>query len=225
MGVERCRAICAVTSDDLINLTAALNARRSAPDLRVVLRLFDPELALRAQHGLSIRFTRSVSHLAAPAFAAAAIGSQVEASIPVGDKRVLLFARIRAALGSPLARLPISTLAEPGDVTVLGVQAEGAPAEWAADGARLAAAERTSSSSRAARASPTSSSCRGTTGRTDRPRAAARASRRGAASPVCARRGRSPAARTGGARRRWGRDIELERVEAAVACPVLGRLA
>ena len=141
VGVERCRAICTVTSDDLINLTAALNARAIRPDLRVVLRLFDPELALRAQHGLSIRFTRSVSHLAAPAFAAAAIGSQVEASIPVGDKRVLLFARIRAALGSPLARLPISTLAEPGDVTVLGVQTDGAPADWAADGARLAAAD------------------------------------------------------------------------------------
>ena len=141
VGVERCRAICTVTSDDLINLTAALNARAIRPDLRVVLRLFDPELALRAQHGLSIRFTRSVSHLAAPAFAAAAIGSQVDASIPVGDKRMLLFARIRAAQGSPLARLPISTLAEPGAVTVLGLQADGAPADWAADGARLAAAD------------------------------------------------------------------------------------
>jgi Trk K+ transport system NAD-binding subunit len=141
VGLERCRAICTVTSDDLINLTAALNARAIRPDLRVVLRLFDPELALRAQHGLSIRFTRSVSHLAAPAFAAAAIGSQVEASIPVGDKRVLLFARIRAAPGSPLARLPISTLAEPGDVTVLGVQADGSPADWAADGTRHANAD------------------------------------------------------------------------------------
>jgi Trk K+ transport system NAD-binding subunit len=141
VGVERCRAICAVTSDDLINLTAALNARAIRSDLRVVLRLFDPELALRAQHGLSIRFTRSVSHLAAPAFAAAAIGSQVEASIPVGDKRVLLFARIRAADGSPLARLPISALAEPGAVTVLGLQADGEPADWAAKGTRLATAD------------------------------------------------------------------------------------
>jgi Trk K+ transport system NAD-binding subunit len=141
VGVERCRAICAVTSDDLINLTAALNARAIRSDLRVVLRLFDPELALRAQHGLSIRFTRSVSHLAAPAFAAAAIGSQVEASIPVGDKRVLVFGRIRAAEGSPLARLPISTLAEPGAITVLGVQPDGEPADWAAPGTRLAAAD------------------------------------------------------------------------------------
>src|SRR5215218_7773799 len=141
VGVERCRAICAVTSDDLVNLTAALNARAIRADLRVVLRLFDPELALRAQHGLAIRFTRSVSHLAAPAFAAAAIGSQVEASVPVGDKRVLLFARVRAAEGSPLARPPISTLDEPGAAAVIGVATEGAPADWAPDPTRLAGSD------------------------------------------------------------------------------------
>jgi len=141
VGVERCRAICAVTSDDLVNLTAALNARAIRADLRVVLRLFDPELALRAQHGLAIRFTRSVSHLAAPAFAAAAIGSQVEASIPVGDKRVLLFARLRAAAGSPLARLPLATLEEPGQVAVLGLRAPDARADWTPDLTRLVAAD------------------------------------------------------------------------------------
>jgi Trk K+ transport system NAD-binding subunit len=141
VGVERCRAICAVTSDDLVNLTAALNARAIRSDLRVVLRLFDPDLALRAQHGLGIRFTRSVSHLAAPAFAAAAIGSQVEASVPIGDQRVLLFSRVRAAHGSPLERLPISTLEAPGDVAVIGVARDGAAADWAPDGALLAGAD------------------------------------------------------------------------------------
>ena len=141
VGVDRCRAICAVTSDDLVNLTSALNARALRADLRVVLRLFDPELALRAQRGLSIRFTRSVSHLAAPAFAAAAIGSAVEASIPVGDKRVLLFSRVRAAESSPLSRLPISSLDEPGDVAVIGVQRDGEEAEWTPDGTRPASAD------------------------------------------------------------------------------------
>ena len=141
VGVDRCRAICAVTSDDLVNLTSALNARALRADLRVVLRLFDPELALRAQRGLSIRFTRSVSHLAAPAFAAAAIGSAVEASIPVGDKRVLLFSRVRAAEESPLSRLPISSLDEPGDVAVLGVQRDGQEAEWTPAATRTASAD------------------------------------------------------------------------------------
>ena len=226
VGVERCRAICTVTSDDLINLTAALNARAIRPDLRVVLRLFDPELALRAQHGLSIRFTRSVSHLAAPAFAAAAIGSQVEASIPVGDQRVLLFARIRAALGSPLARLPISTLAE----------ARRRHGPRRPDGRR---ARRLGGRRRAAG--------RGRHGRVRRreppgPRPPARA----VAEPRARLTGRAPAARASPVERLHQRvrdeavaqplvqasrvavgvrDIELERVEAAVASPLPRRHA
>ena len=52
--------------------------------------------------GFAIRFTRSVSHLAAPAFAAAAVGSEVVATVPVGDRRVVLFARLRVPVGSRL---------------------------------------------------------------------------------------------------------------------------
>ena len=68
------RAVVAATSDDLVNLSTALNARKLRPDLRVVVRLYDPDFAVRVQQGFGIRFTRSVSHLAAPAFAAAAVG-------------------------------------------------------------------------------------------------------------------------------------------------------
>ena len=76
LRLDTARALVAATSDDLVNLSTALNARAMRPDLRVVVRLFDPEFAMRVQHGFGIRFTRSVSHLAAPAFAAAAIGSR-----------------------------------------------------------------------------------------------------------------------------------------------------
>ena len=99
LRLSTARALVAVTSDDLVNLSAALNARASRPNLRVVVRLFDPDFALRVQHGFKIRFTRSASHLAAPAFAAAAIGSEVVATVPIGDKRVVLFARLRVPQG------------------------------------------------------------------------------------------------------------------------------
>jgi Trk K+ transport system NAD-binding subunit len=102
LGIERARAVIAATSDDLVNIAVALNARAVRPDLRVVVRVFDPDFALRVQRGFRIRFTRSVSHLAAPAFAAAAIGSEVIATVPVGDRRVLLFARVPVAAGSAL---------------------------------------------------------------------------------------------------------------------------
>ena len=89
-GVRSARAVVAVTTDDLVNLQAALNARAVRAGMRVVVRVFDPDFAVRVQRGFKIRFTRSVSHLAAPAFASAALGSEVLATVPVGDRRVVL---------------------------------------------------------------------------------------------------------------------------------------
>ncbi|MHC3471562.1 NAD-binding protein [Streptomyces sp. 7R007] len=95
--VHRAHALLAVTSADTTNLEAVLYARAVRPDLRVVLRLYDDDFAtavyrtLRAAHpGASTR-SRSVSHLAAPAFAGAMMGRQILGAIPV-ERRVLLFA-------------------------------------------------------------------------------------------------------------------------------------
>lgn len=122
------RALVAATSDDLVNLAIALNARAVRPDLRVVLRLFDPEFAIRVQRGFGIRFTRSVSHLAAPAFAAAAIRSEVVATVPVGDRRVVLFARLRVPAGSRLEGRLASSLDVPGALRLLAVADPGSDA-------------------------------------------------------------------------------------------------
>jgi Trk K+ transport system NAD-binding subunit len=121
LGLPRARAVVAATSSDLVNLSAALNARDLRPDLRVVVRLYDPEFAIRVQRGFGIRFTRSVSHLAAPAFAAAAVGSHVVATVPVGDQRVLLFARVVAAIGSSLEGRSVASLDRAGAIRVLAI--------------------------------------------------------------------------------------------------------
>lgn len=97
--IHRADALLAVTSADTTNLEAVLYARAVRPDLRVVLRLYDDDFAtavyrtLRAAHpGASTR-SRSVSHLAAPAFAGAMMGRQILGAIPV-ERRVLLFAAV-----------------------------------------------------------------------------------------------------------------------------------
>jgi Trk K+ transport system NAD-binding subunit len=79
-GLMEARALLAVTDRDPINLEIALDARRLRPDLPVVARLFDQNLAqqLEATHG--VRRALSVSALAAPAFAGAALGESVLAS-------------------------------------------------------------------------------------------------------------------------------------------------
>jgi len=131
LHLDTARAIVAATSDDLVNLSAALNARALRPDLRVVVRLFDPDFAVRVQQGFKIRFTRSVSQLAAPAFAAAAIGSEVIATVPVGDKRVILFARLRVPAGSMLEGRLASSLGGVGALRVLAVADPGSDeARW-----------------------------------------------------------------------------------------------
>jgi Trk K+ transport system NAD-binding subunit len=118
VGVERCRALVAVTSNDLVNLSAALNARDLRPDLRVVVRLFDPDFALRVQAGFKIRFTRSV-------FAAAALGSEVVMTIPVGDRRVVLFTRVAVPPASALAGRTIGSLGRKAARPVIAVVAAG----------------------------------------------------------------------------------------------------
>jgi Trk K+ transport system NAD-binding subunit len=125
LGIERARAVIAATSEDLVNIAVALNSRAVRPDLRVVVRVFDPDFAIRVQRGFRIRFTRSVSHLAAPAFAAAAIGSEVVATVPVGDRRVMLFARVPVVAGSRLAGVPAASLDEPGTRRVLAIDGPG----------------------------------------------------------------------------------------------------
>ncbi|WP_329283131.1 potassium channel family protein [Streptomyces sp. NBC_01451] len=100
--INRAQALLALTSADTTNLEAVLYGRSVRPDLRVVLRLYDDDFAtavyrtLRAAHPGATTRSRSVSHLAAPAFAGAMMGrrTQILGTIPV-ERRVLLFAAMR----------------------------------------------------------------------------------------------------------------------------------
>ncbi|MFF4173040.1 NAD-binding protein [Streptomyces sp. NPDC001744] len=103
--VHRAHALLALTSADTTNLEAALYARTLAPDLLVALRLYDDDFAtavyrtLRAAHPGALTRSRSVSTLAAPAFAAAMMGRRILGAVPV-ERRVLLFAALDVA-GQP----------------------------------------------------------------------------------------------------------------------------
>ncbi|MET9359425.1 NAD-binding protein [Streptomyces sp. NPDC006632] len=100
--IHRAHALLALTSSDTTNLEAALYARSVKPDLRVVMRLYDDDFAtavyrtLRAAHPQAMTRSRSVSHLAAPAFAGAMMGRQILGAIPV-ERKVLLFAAVDVA--------------------------------------------------------------------------------------------------------------------------------
>ncbi|MFJ8043682.1 potassium channel family protein [Kitasatospora sp. NPDC096147] len=120
------RALVALTSEDGTNLEAALAARESDPRLRVVLRLFDDDFAadiyraLRDSYPQADTRSRSVSFLAAPAFASAMMGRQALGAIAIG-REVLLVAAVDVT-GNP--RLMDRTIGEaqlPGSWRILAI--------------------------------------------------------------------------------------------------------
>ena len=84
-GVRRADAIIPATDNELANLDIALHARELNPKIKVVLRMFDPDLARRVEQGFGIHTAFSASALAAPVFATAAMRFQVKHSFYVGD--------------------------------------------------------------------------------------------------------------------------------------------
>lgn len=101
-GVASCRALVSVTDSDIVNLETALHARALAEKPRIVLRLYDDDLAERVQKTVGNTISRSVPYLAAPAFAAAMLEHQVLRTIPVG-RHVLLIADVPVGAGADLA--------------------------------------------------------------------------------------------------------------------------
>ena len=85
-GVDRADAVIPCTENELTNLDIALDVREINPNAKIVLRMFDPELALRVEKGFGIHTAFSVSALAAPTFAAASLRIDVRSSFYVGDQ-------------------------------------------------------------------------------------------------------------------------------------------
>jgi Trk K+ transport system NAD-binding subunit len=103
-GLKSAKALITVTDKDLANIEIALDSRRLCPDLPIVLRLFDQDLARQLESVLDVRRALGMSALAAPSFAAAALGGSVLASFTLDD---IPFVLGRQVVGDgPLRRCP-----------------------------------------------------------------------------------------------------------------------
>jgi Trk K+ transport system NAD-binding subunit len=142
-SVQTARSLVVLSTDDLVNLEAALNARALKQDLRVVLRLFDGDFADRVQRAFDITSSKSVSYLAAPAFAAAVLEREVIGTIPV-KRMVLLVAEVPVEADSALDGGTVATAAQNGELRVIALTTGGyRDAEWAPAANRpLVAADR-----------------------------------------------------------------------------------
>ncbi|MDY6806102.1 MAG: NAD-binding protein [Cyanobacteriota bacterium] len=76
-NIHSAETLIAVTSDDTSNLEIALSAKGLRPKLLVIVRHQDPHFALMVQQVFQFEAVFSPTELAAPAFAAAAIGGRI----------------------------------------------------------------------------------------------------------------------------------------------------
>ena len=116
--VQNASAIVVCTQVDLTNLDIALDARELNPSIKVVMRMFDGQLAARVRRGFGIRTAFSTSALAAPVFAAAATRAQIEQSFYVDDV-LMNVARTEVQQGSALEEITIAQAEKDFDLSIV----------------------------------------------------------------------------------------------------------
>jgi len=109
LNVARAKSIILATNDDLANLEMAIDARRLNPQIRVIIRMFDQELAERLRDSFDMPLTFSTSELAAPLFATSSSDPSIVNSFYIGD-RLLVVANLVVNAGSELAGRTIREL-------------------------------------------------------------------------------------------------------------------
>jgi Trk K+ transport system NAD-binding subunit len=126
LNVRAAKSIILATNDDLANLEMALDARKLKPDIRVVIRMFDQELADKLRDSLDMKLTFSASALAAPLFATSSSDRSVVNSFYVGD-RLLVLAKLTINAGSKLAGKAIREIGKGEHAFVLSHARNGEP--------------------------------------------------------------------------------------------------
>jgi Trk K+ transport system NAD-binding subunit len=99
--IDRACAVVAVTSDDLTNLQIGLAARRLVPDIDMVLRVTNEDLAAHLEMIFGAHTTFSVAGLAAPTLSAAAVARGIDYAVEVGE-HILSTTTVRVRPGDEL---------------------------------------------------------------------------------------------------------------------------
>jgi len=117
-GIEHASALVTCTEHDLTNLDIALDARELNPAVKVVMRMFDADLARKVERGFGIHTVFSVSALAAPAFAAAATRANVSYSFYM-DNTLLNVSQVTIEPGSSLVGKTVGQVERELDLTIV----------------------------------------------------------------------------------------------------------
>jgi len=122
-GIRRASSIILCTQNDALNLKIALKARTLNPNIRVIIRIFDDDFAqaLTQQFGF---VALSGTGLAAPAFAASAIDTEITRPISIEGESLSL-ARVTISPGSVLDGKTVGQLEDGYIVSIILVRSDG----------------------------------------------------------------------------------------------------
>ncbi|TAE56754.1 MAG: potassium channel protein [Nostocales cyanobacterium] len=93
-NINTAAAVLVVTHNDAINLEIALKAKSLAPKIPIIVNYDDPDFAGMAQQVFDFEAVLSPAELAAPAFAAAALGGRIIGNGIIGDNLWVAFATL-----------------------------------------------------------------------------------------------------------------------------------
>ncbi len=91
LSLPRARAVAAVTSDDLENISVAMTARGIHSDIRTVIRVGDGNVANETRSLLALGLVRDVNRLAATFLAAKILGEDAESVVCLSDSAHLRY--------------------------------------------------------------------------------------------------------------------------------------
>ena len=116
-GIRKAQSIILCTQNDSLNLQVALKARRIRPDIPVIVRIFDDEFA-QALHEQFGYLAFSATGMAAPAFAAAAVGLEMTQPISL-EGEILSLGRLKIPPDSQLVNLCVKDVEQRYNVSVV----------------------------------------------------------------------------------------------------------
>ena len=122
-NVAQADAIIPCTDNELTNLDISLDAREINPDIKVVMRMFNDDLARRIEKGFGIHTAFSTSALTAPIVAAKAMRIDVKHSFYIGDT-LLNISELEINEGSRLAGKTVLQIEKEHEISVVFLQEE-----------------------------------------------------------------------------------------------------
>ncbi|ABA22466.1 TrkA-N [Trichormus variabilis ATCC 29413] len=123
-NIDSAAAVLAVTNNDATNLEIALKAKGLAPKIPVIVHYADPDFAGIAQQVFDFEAVLSSAELAAPAFAAAALGGRILGNGITADKLWVAFATLITP-SHPFCGHVVKDIAMSADFVPLYVEANG----------------------------------------------------------------------------------------------------